>query len=177
MGHQELFNLLMQVAAVHQGGEVEFEQGVVDREALVAGVAGQTQELAIDRGAGSQRRPWVEPAVGPLHQAGDQQEVEELANSAEPEGEEPEQTREGFAVVHPVDAANPHQRKAPQPVTQRHAPSFFPEAGLRSSWGTWWLGAAHSGPRQQGNSLILRLSRQGRQDRIAAPWEGCPGAA
>jgi hypothetical protein len=50
-----------------------------------------------------------------------------LPDAAQSESEEPEETGEGFAVVNPMNAAEPHQREAPKPIAEGQVPGFLPE--------------------------------------------------
>ncbi len=158
IGSEQLFNFLMQKAAVHVRRQIEFDQGIVDREAPIALLSRQTQQLPIQRQQSSGHICRVdEPAIGTLHHLGNEQQIHQLAHPAEPEGEQPKEARERFAVVEAMDAAKAHQGQAPKSIADGQVAPLVSVTGRPgSSKGARGLEAAHGRPSCTEIGSILR---------------------
>ncbi len=130
MGVEQALDLGPHRSAVLPRSQLQLQQGIVEGETLGTAAAGQPQELPFERRhrrRGGRRHGFLQQQrlVGLLHQIGDQEQIDQLADPTDAEGEQPQGAAEGLAVVEALQPAEAHQGQAPQQVAHGHGPAFL----------------------------------------------------
>ena len=131
---QQSLDLSAHHAAVDRAGQLQIHQGIIEGEPLGTGPSGQQKQLALERHGhllalrlGQRRKGILQQGtlVCLLDQIGDEQQIGQLAKAAQTQGEQPEETGEGPAVIETLQATHPEYGSPPEQIAHRQGAGFL----------------------------------------------------